>query len=78
MAEPLTAAFPDSLMLGGNYVLQFTALNPTTGSVVSGVTVSSATLTVDALTDTGPITINGPAEIDWLNLAESVADAVVP
>ena len=72
MAEPLTGSFPDSLMLGGSYVIQFTALSPTTGAVVSGVTVSSATLTVDAFTDTGVPGITGPTEIDWLNLAETV------
>ena len=47
MAAPMKAGIPPSLDLNGSYVLQFTALSPTDGSVVAGVTVSSASLLVD-------------------------------
>lgn len=51
MAAPMTAALPPGLDLPGGYTLRFTALDPTTGAVVSGVTVSAATI----LSDTAPV-----------------------
>lgn len=55
MAAPVTAALPPGLDLPGGYTLRFTALDPTTGALVSGVTVSAATI----LTDTAAINTDG-------------------
>lgn len=46
MAAPLTAAIPPGLDLGAGYVVEFTALDASTGAVVSGVNVSNAALLV--------------------------------
>lgn len=47
MAAPQNAGIPDSLDLGGGYILEFTALDATAGTDVTAVKVSLATLTVD-------------------------------
>lgn len=44
---PQNGAIPDSLDLGGGYILEFTALDATAGTDVTAVKVSLATLTVD-------------------------------
>ena len=49
MAAPLEGGIPPGLDLNANYTIQFTALDPTTGAVVSGVNVSNASLLVDNL-----------------------------
>jgi len=46
MSAPLKAGIAPDLDMGTAYIIQFTALDPTTGSVVAGVSVSGATLTV--------------------------------
>lgn len=50
MPIPLVAGIPPDLDLADGYVIQFTALDATTGAVVSGVTVSDASLLVANLT----------------------------
>jgi hypothetical protein len=45
----MKAGIPPGMDLGEGYVLQFTALNPTTGAVDTGVVISSASLLVDNL-----------------------------
>lgn len=54
MAAPVVASLPPALDLPGGYTVRFTALDPTTGAVVSGVTISAATI----LTDTAPINVD--------------------
>jgi len=46
MPQPLKAGLPPNLDLTGNFVVRMTALDPTTGAVVSGVTVSAFTMMV--------------------------------
>jgi hypothetical protein len=48
MPAPLTVGLAPNVVLRGGYVLRVTALNPTTGAVVSGVVVSDVALQVDA------------------------------
>jgi hypothetical protein len=47
MAQPLTVALPPGLDLWGSCVIRVTALDPTDGSVVTGVQVQNITLEVD-------------------------------
>lgn len=54
MAAPMVAPIPPELELAGRWRIRFTALNPTTGAVVAGVTVSEATIQVADLS-TGPV-----------------------
>lgn len=49
MAAPLKAGIPPGMDLGEGYILQFTALSPTTGAVDTGVVISGATLLVDSV-----------------------------
>lgn len=49
MAAPLKAGIAPGMDLGEGYVLQFTALSPTTGAVDTGVMISGATLLIDNL-----------------------------
>lgn len=44
---PMNAPLAPYLTLGGGYTVSFTALSPTTGAVVAGVTVSNATISID-------------------------------
>lgn len=53
MARRLTAAIPPNFDLDSGYVLRVTALDPTTGAVVSGVTLTNVLLMVRPLTPTG-------------------------
>jgi hypothetical protein len=50
VAQKLDAGLPPDLDLTANYTLRFTAVSPTSGSVVAGVTVSNASLLVQQLT----------------------------
>lgn len=58
MAEAFSAAMPANLDLGGNYTLRLTAIDPVTGNIVSGITVSNLAIYVsdvgsDQVTDLG-------------------------
>lgn len=44
---PMNAPLAPYLSLGGGYSIAFTALNPTTGAVVTAVKVSNATISID-------------------------------
>jgi hypothetical protein len=46
MAEKLKAALPEFMDLGGGWVLEWDAVDPTTGASVSGVVVSNTSLMV--------------------------------
>lgn len=47
MSEPLLAPMPQSLDLQPNYTLRVVALDPTTGSAVTGVTIGTVVITAD-------------------------------
>lgn len=47
MAQPLTVALPQRYVLDDTYQLRITAVDPTTGALVSGVTVGRVVLMVD-------------------------------
>lgn len=53
MAKPLAIALPPQHVLTGGYQIVVTALDPDTGAVVSGVTVSNVTMQVESFNDTG-------------------------
>ena len=44
MAQKLTAALPPDFDLPANFVVQFTAVDPTSGALVSGVNVSNVAI----------------------------------
>lgn len=46
MSQPLTVALPPNVNLWGDCIVRVTAIDPTTGSTVSGVDVSNVTLQV--------------------------------
>lgn len=46
MAQKLTASMPEGMDLDGSYIVQWAALDPTDGSVVTGVVVSEAAMLV--------------------------------
>jgi hypothetical protein len=63
--QPLIVALPPNLDLWGGCVVRVAALDPSTGNVVPGVTVSTVTLEVDNLAGTdlesGPfMLVTGP------------------
>ena len=58
MSQPLTVALPPGLDLWGDCEIQVTALNATTGAVVTGVQVSNVTLEVDQVAGP-PLTPSG-------------------
>lgn len=45
MAAPVLAPMPDGLVLGSGYTLRVTALDPTSGSLISGVNVGLEVIT---------------------------------
>lgn len=47
MAQPLTTGIAPDIELSGGYILRLTALDPTTGAVVSGVIVSGVAIQVE-------------------------------
>lgn len=46
MPAPVTATMPPALELGAGYTLRVNAVDPSTGAQVTGVTLTSVTLTV--------------------------------
>ena len=59
MAAPQNAGLPDSLDLGGGYVIEFTALDVSSGADVTAVKVSLATLTIGNVSPS----VGGPADL---------------
>lgn len=56
-AQPLIADMPQDLDLGGGFILRVTAVDPSTGALISGVKVSNLVLTVNPIAgavQTGP------------------------
>lgn len=72
MAAPMTAGLPLGLDLPGGYTVRFTALDPTTGAVVSGVVISAATILTETAavnTEFGLIDTSAEqADPLWINL----------
>lgn len=57
MAQPLIASMPQELDLGGGFIVRLTAVDPTTGTAVTGVKLSNVVITVDPIAgavDTSP------------------------
>ena len=50
MAQKLTAGFPPDFDLPANFIVRVSALDPTTGALVSGVNVSNVAIVADSLT----------------------------
>lgn len=55
MAAPLIAPLPPDVRMVADARVRLTALDPTTGATVAGVTISAATLQVDTLSDAGAL-----------------------
>lgn len=70
MAAPVNVGIPPDLDLSGGYIIEFTALDPTTGADVTAVKVSLATLTVENISS-GQIVIPLPDEPEWINLPQT-------
>jgi hypothetical protein len=77
MGIPTIAGIPGGMDLGANYTVQFTALDPVTGLLVSGVNVSNASILADnkgggdlssGLSDTEPLWT--PIPNDQLNTTD--------
>jgi hypothetical protein len=62
MAAPMKAGIAPGLDLTSAYIVQFTALSPTTGAVDTGVIVSNVSLLVDNVGG-GDLTVGGPDAI---------------
>lgn len=63
MAEKLKVPLPEFMDLGGDWVIEWDAVDPTTGASVAGVTISDASLLVvgDLGADAGkPILVPAP------------------
>jgi len=71
----MKAGLAPELDLGTGYVLQFTALSPTTGSVVSGVTISNATLTVHNVEGGDLGQLLEPLDPLWISLPADLTDS---
>ena len=63
MAAPTIAGLPPDLALGGGYTLRVTALDPTTGAVVSGVNVQAVAITAKAPSATPADLAVGPFKL---------------
>jgi hypothetical protein len=70
VAAPLKAGIAPGLDLTSDYIVQFTALSPTDGSVVAGVSVSNVSLLVANVKggDLTPPTAAG--EPEWINVPQ--------
>ena len=60
MAQKLTANMPSDLVIGDGYRLRFTAVDPTDGSVVSGVVVSAVNVDTEDAGSSGGGTVSDP------------------
>jgi hypothetical protein len=71
MSQKLTAGIPDTMELNANYQIQITALDPSSGAVVSGVTVSNVFIMADPIFGTAPGEEPPPPTVtppEWINL----------
>lgn len=75
MAAPMKAGLAPNLDIGTGYTLQFTAISPTTGAVVSGVNVSGATLTVENVAGGDLSGLLEPLDPLWISLPADATDS---
>jgi hypothetical protein len=61
MAQPLTVAFPPNLVLTDGWLVTITAIDPVTGALVSGVTISEALMQVEVLEGAGGYALSSGA-----------------
>ena len=54
MPIPYSASMPDDIDCGGSYTIRVTAVDPTTGNVISAVTVSTLVMVAEPLGATTP------------------------
>ena len=70
MAQKLTASIPADLSLPANWIVRLTAVDPTTGALVAGVTVSNVAIVAQPVTphtvDTVPVF--EPVDATWLSV----------
>ena len=59
MAQKLQAAMPEGIVVGDGFVLQFRAVDPTTGDDVSGVVVTNVNIDGDDA-GSGNVTVGNP------------------
>ncbi len=61
MAQPLTVAFPPNLILTDGWLVTITAVDATTGALVTGVKITEALMQVEVLAGAGGAALNsGP------------------
>lgn len=64
MPAPVNAPMPEDLDVGGNYTIRVTAVDPTSGAVVSTVNIQTTVLTAQAEDDAS---IGGGSDLgQWL------------
>lgn len=68
MPTPLIAGLPPECVLSAGYVIRLTALDPTTGAVVTGVTLTDVSILVSQLTgpnveDGTPVPLLVPSQV---------------
>lgn len=72
MAQKLVAGFPPQYDFPANWIIRLTAVDPTTGAVVSGVNISNVAIVAEPVTPAtapdggGPSIV--PVPIEWANL----------
>jgi hypothetical protein len=54
MAQPFKVAFPPNLDLDGGSIIRVSAIDPTTGAFVSGVSIANLSIQVIDVTGAGP------------------------
>jgi hypothetical protein len=74
VAQKLTAGFPRDLDLAASFVIQLTAVDPTSGAVVAGVNVSNVAIVAAPVTpatadNPGPLIV--PLEPQWINVPQT-------
>ena len=60
MARPLVAGLAPDIVLAPGYVLRVTALDPSSGAVVAGVTVSDVSLQVQTIESEAEVAVPPP------------------
>jgi hypothetical protein len=70
MAAPMKSQIPLGLDLDSDYIVQFTALSPTDGSVVAGVAVSNVSLLVTNVKGGDLSGGNLFGEPEWINVPQ--------
>jgi hypothetical protein len=61
VAKPYSAPMPDEVELGGSYTIRITAVDPSTGNVISAITISNLVMMVNTGAGTSPVDLGfGP------------------